>query len=342
MRFEFLIAGPCAAESERQLMDTAAQLRDEVCAHGWKLAYFRAGAWKPRSKPDSFEGMGERALPWLAEVQQQYGFAVCTEVMTPQQVELCLKHDIRALWVGARTCVNPASVQLIADAVKGEPVTIMVKNPMIPDLRLWAGNVERFLNAGVPQVIAVHRGFADSNENIYRNAPRWEIPIDLKVQFPNLSILCDPSHICGHTRWIPQIAQLSLAYGFDGLMMECHIHPEQALSDSEQQLTPKQWAEIIASLSFKTNVPNHELIKQRALLENVDTQLSELLAKRFQIVDEIARIKRDNNLPVVQPQQWQKVCKRYLKPDQDPQFQDFIEQFLKILHFNSIKRQQQS
>ena len=176
MRFEFLIAGPCAAESERQLMDTAAQLRDEVCAHGWKLAYFRAGAWKPRSKPDSFEGMGERALPWLAEVQQQYGFAVCTEVMTPQQVELCLKHDIRALWVGARTCVNPASVQLIADAVKGEPVTIMVKNPMIPDLKLWAGNVERFLNAGVPQVIAIHRGFADSNENIYRTDPRGASP----------------------------------------------------------------------------------------------------------------------------------------------------------------------
>ena len=340
MNSEILIAGPCAAESERQLLDTAAQLQEEVRAHGWQLAFYRAGVWKPRSRPDSFEGMGETALPWLAEVQQQFGFPVCVEVMTPHQVELCLKHGISAFWVGARTSVNPTTVQEIADAVRGVPVTALVKNPMVPDFKLWAGNLERFLHAGVTKVMAVHRGFADSTENVYRNAPRWEIPIELKVQFPELPILCDPSHICGHTRWIAQMAQVALAYGFDGLMMECHAHPEQALSDAEQQLTPRQWAELIETLSFKNNVPNRDLVKQRALLENVDTQLSELLAMRFHIVDEIARIKRDNNLPVVQPQQWAQVRKRYLKDEQDAQYQEFIEQFLEVLHINSIKRQQ--
>ncbi|MBQ3850834.1 MAG: chorismate mutase [Bacteroidales bacterium] len=335
-----LIAGPCAAESEQQLLETARQLHEIVFVHNWELAFFRAGVWKPRSNPDSFAGMGEKALPWLARVQRECGFAVCTEVMTPEQVALCERYDIHTLWIGARTGVDPIAVQQLADAVKGKPFTILVKNPMVPDVKLWAGNVERFLKANVKQVMAVHRGFADSNENVYRNAPCWNIPIDLKVQYPDLPILCDPSHLCGHTRWIPQIAQLALVYGFDGLMLECHPQPDQALSDADQQVTPRQWEEIIESLVFKNNVPNRELIKQRALLENVDTQLSELLARRFQIVDEIARIKKENNLPVVQPQQWQQVCKRYLKPGQDIQYQEFIEEFLQILHLHSIKKQQ--
>ena len=308
-----LIAGPCAAESEQQLLETARQLHEIVFVHNWELAFFRAGVWKPRSNPDSFAGMGEKALPWLARVQRECGFAVCTEVMTPEQVALCERYDIHTLWIGARTGVDPIAVQQLADAVKGKPFTILVKNPMVPDVKLWAGNVERFLKANVKQVMAVHRGFADSNET---------------------------SHLCGHTRWIPQIAQLALVYGFDGLMLECHPQPDQALSDADQQVSPRQWEEIIESLVFKNNVPNRELIKQRALLENVDTQLSELLARRFQIVDEIARIKKENNLPVVQPQQWQQVCKRYLKPGQDIQYQEFIEEFLQILHLHSIKKQQ--
>lgn len=335
-----MIAGPCAAENAQQVQTTAQQLADEVKAGGVTLDYFRAGVWKPRSHPDSFEGAGAEALPWLAEVQRQYGFKVCTEVMSAQQVELCGKHGIYAIWVGARTSVNPAEVQQIADAVKGAPFTVMVKNPIVPDLKLWAGNVERFLKADVAQVMAIHRGFADSNENVYRNAPCWEIPIDLKVRYSELPILCDPSHLCGDTRWIPQIAQLALIYGFNGLMLECHCSPEQALSDSAQQLTPKLWAQLLRNLSFKNNISNPELVKQRALLENVDAQLSELLAKRMRIVDEIARIKKENNLPVVQPQQWQQVRERYLKPGQDIQYVEFIEQFLEILHQNSIKRQQ--
>lgn len=334
-----LIAGPCAVESESQLMTTAKQLHEVTTRQGLSLDFFRAGVWKPRSNPDSFTGVGERGLTWLGEVQRRFGFRVCTEVMTPAQVEQCEKAGITALWVGARTAVNPASVQKIADAVKGKPFTILVKNPLVPDLKLWKGNIERFLQAGVEQVMAVHRGFADGNENIYRNAPCWDIPIDLKVSYPDLPILCDPSHLCGQTKWIPQIAQVALNYGFNGLMLECHCNPTEALSDAEQQITPDEWGILIQNLTFKINAPNADLIKQRALLEHVDAQLSELLARRMAIVDDIARIKKDNNLPVVQPQQWQQVRERYIKEGQDPAYREFLARFLDLLHQASIQRQ---
>lgn len=335
-----LIAGPCAVESEQQLFTTAEQLYQEIQQREFLLDFFRAGVWKPRSNPNSFHGLGGQALPWLGEVQRRYSFRVCTEVMTPAQVDQCEKEGITAFWVGARTGVNPTEVQKIADAVKGKPFTILVKNPLVPDLKLWMGNIERFLQADVSQVIAVHRGFADGNENLYRNAPCWEIPIDLKVHYPDLPILCDPSHLCGDVKWIPQVAQLALNYGFNGLMLETHHDPAEALSDACQQLTPAQWGDLIQSLTFKINMPNAELIKQRALLEHVDTQLSELLAKRMEIVDEIARIKKENNLPVVQPQQWQQVMERYRKEGQDPAYRDFLAQFLELLHQSSIQRQQ--
>ena len=334
-----LIAGPCAVESEQQLFKTAEQLHQETQRSAIALDFFRAGVWKPRSNPNSFAGLGEQALPWLGEVQRRFGFHVCTEVMTPAQVDQCEKEGITALWVGARTGVNPTEVQKIADAVKGKPFTIIVKNPLVPDLKLWIGNIERFLQTGVAQVIAVHRGFADGNENLYRNAPCWEIPIDLKVHYPNLPILCDPSHLCGDVKWIPQVSQLALNYGFNGLMLETHCNPAEALSDAKQQLTPNEWSRLIQSLTFKINAPNADLIKQRALLEHVDMQLSELLAKRMEIVDEIARIKRENNLPVVQPQQWQQVMERYLKDGQDSDYRDFLAQFLELLHQTSINRQ---
>lgn len=335
-----LIAGPCAVESEHQLFTTAELLSQEIKRTGIALDYFRAGVWKPRSNPYSFKGLGNEALPWLGEVQRGFGIRVCTEVMTAKQVDACAKAGITTLWVGARTGVNPVEVQKIADAVKEKPFTILVKNPIVPDLNLWIGNIERFLQAGVSQVIAVHRGFANGNENVYRNAPCWEIPIDLKVHYPELPILCDPSHLCGNVKWIPQVAQLALNYGFNGLMLETHYSPAEALSDASQQLTPAQWGDLIQSLTFKTDMPNAELIKQRALLEHVDTQLSELLAKRMEIVDEIARIKKENNLPVVQPKQWQQVTERYLKEGLDPAYRDFLAQFLELLHQTSIQRQQ--
>lgn len=334
-----MIAGPCAVESEQQLAETAKQLHDEVRARELHLDFFRAGVWKPRSHPESFAGIGEEALPWLAKIQQQYNTPVCVEVMNSKQVELCFKQGIHTVWIGARTAVNPTEVQELADAMQGTPCTVMVKNPLVPDLKLWIGNIERFRKADVSQVMAIHRGFADSNENVYRNAPCWEIPIDLKVAMPDLPILCDPSHLCGSIQWIPQIAQLALNYGFNGLMLECHCAPDKALSDAAQQLTPSSWASLVSQLRFRQNTSDNDLIKQRALLENVDTQLSTLLYKRMQIVDEIAHIKKEKQLPVVQPKQWQQVRQRYLNNITDENYRNFIEDFLELLHQASIKRQ---
>lgn len=333
------IAGPCAAESRGQLLATAAALVEQSAMAGFRLDFFRTGAWKIRSNPDSFCGAGEEALPWLQVVQRRYDVPVCVEVMNARQVELCAKHDIHAVWVGARTGVNPTEVQQIADAVKETGFTVMVKNPIIPDLKLWIGNIERFLKADIRRVMAVHRGFTDAQENVYRNAPVWQIPIELKVRMPELPILCDPSHLCGHVKWIPQVAQLAMNYGFNGLMTECHHNPSSALSDADQQMVPAQWAAMIAGLDLRTDAPDLSLVKQRARLENIDNQLSELLYQRMMIADEIADIKRKNHIAVVQPQQWQQVVKRYQTHSEDFAYQKFLEKFLELLHQTSIERQ---
>lgn len=333
------IAGPCAAESREQLLDTAAQLVEQAEGKGISLYYFRAGVWKVRSSPESFAGMGETALAWLQEVQNTYRIPVCVEVMNAHQVELCAKYDIRAVWVGARTSINPVEVQRIADAVKHSAFTVLIKNPMIPDLKLWIGNIERFLQADIQQVMAVHRGFPDVQENIFRNSPFWNIPIELKVQMPELPILCDPSHLCGKVEWIPEVAQLAMNYGFNGLMVECHSHPEEALSDAGQQMTPSEWADMISRLDLRNDTANLNLVKQRSTLENIDNQISTLLYQRMRIIDEIAEIKRKNHIAVVQPQQWQQVVKRYEKHSEDAFYQEFIDHFLELLHQYSIERQ---
>lgn len=343
MSKSIIIAGPCAVESREQLFATA----QELCAlwdfNDLDLRYFRAGVWKPRSEPGSFAGVGASALPFLQELQQQFQLQVCVEVSQPEQLDLCEKYDIKVVWIGSRTAVNPFDVQEIASAAKGRDLTVLVKNPMISDLKLWAGNVERFLNAGVKQVMAVHRGFADGGENVYRNAPGWDLAIDFKVRFPHLPLLCDPSHIAGERQYIAQLSQLALDYGFDGLMVETHIHPQTALSDANQQLTPSELIDLLHQMNFKNNISSPaemKLTKQRNLINNIDTQISVLLKKRMMIVDAIAQIKSEHNLPVVQPEQWQKVVGRY-KDDslQDEEYQDFINKFLELLHQSSIKRQ---
>lgn len=334
------IAGPCAVESREQLLTTAAQLVEQSQLIHFPLHYFRAGAWKMRSTPDSFTGAGETALPWLQEVQKTYKTPVCLEVMNAAQVDLCAKFDIHAIWIGARTAVNPSEVQQIADSVRHTDFTVMVKNPIIPDLKLWMGNIERFQQADIRNVIAIHRGFSDAQENIYRNAPLWQIPIELKVRMPELPILCDPSHLCGQVRWIPQIAQLAMNYGFNGLMTECHHNPSCALSDAAQQMTPAEWANMLSHLDLRTDAADIALVKHRSLLENIDYQLSELLYQRMKLVDEIADIKRENHIAVVQPKQWQQVVKRYQKHTDDPEYQNFLKKFLELLHQSSIERQQ--
>lgn len=333
------IAGPCAAETREQVLETARQLVEQSRIASLKLNYYRAGAWKVRSVPDSFTGAGEAALSWLEEVQQTWQVPVCVEVMNARQVELCARHGIQAVWVGARTAVNPTEVQQIADAVRHSSFTVMVKNPIIPDLKLWIGNIERFLKADVRQVMAVHRGFPDAQENVYRNAALWQIPIGLKVRMPELPILCDPSHLCGNVKWIPQVAQLSMNYGFNGLMAECHHNPSKALSDAEQQMTPAQWATMIANLDLRTEAADLDLVKQRSLMENIDNQLSELLYRRMKLVDEIADIKKAKHIAVVQPKQWQQVVERYQQHPEDTAYQEFISKFLNLLHQSSIERQ---
>ena len=338
-----IIAGPCAVESEKQLLLTANGLKDALSRRSLNLDFFRAGVWKPRSKPEDFSGLGEDALPWLQQIQTELGTPVCVEVSTPEQLDLCEKYGIKAFWIGARTAVNPFDVHEIANAARNRNLTVMVKNPLVADLKLWAGNIERFLNAGITKVMAIHRGFADSSESVYRNRPSWEIAIDLKVRFPHIPLLCDPSHIAGQRNYIAQLSQIALDYGFDGLMIESHYLPEAALSDAEQQLAPDNLGQLLSELKFKDELSSpaeNELRKQRTQIHNIDTQLSVLLSKRMQIVDSIAQIKKEHNLPVVQPEQWNKVVRMYQDNSlQDIDYQDFINKYLELLHQSSIKRQ---
>lgn len=340
--FQYLIAGPCAAESERQVLETAERLSQVAAGFPCPVTFFRAGVWKPRSSGADFSGAGAEALPWLQEVNRRYGFAACVEVARPQHIESCLQHGINAFWVGARTAVNPFAVQELADSLKGTDCTLLVKNPAIPDLKLWLGNIERFEKAGVRQLFAVHRGFAVERENALRNAPLWEIPIAFKVARPDLPLLCDPSHIAGQPAYLRQIAQIALDYGFNGLMVETHCQPHAALSDAAQQITPEELSDMLRSLVLKTSThdPDQLLRQQRNLIRNIDTQMSQLLAKRMSLVEEIAQIKRENDIPLVQPNQWNSVVGTYQQsalPDEE--YQAFLQQFLELLHQYSLKRQ---
>jgi chorismate mutase len=343
-RQPILIAGPCAAESREQVLQTAAALSDSLAGSGLSLTYFRTGVWKWRSTPSSFGGAGKEALSWLQEVKQQYGFQPCVEVACAEHVDLCIEAGVTTLWIGSRTAVNPYLVQEIAEACQGCPLTILVKNPVIPDLKLWMGEIERFKKMDVRRVLAVHRGFADRSESVYRNAPCWEIPIELKVRMPEIPLLCDPSHIAGDTKYIAQIAQIALDYGYSGLMLESHIRPAEALSDAQQQLRPDELVAMLQALVFKTTASSpaeNALRKQRNLLENIDVQMADLLAKRMQIVDAVADIKEKNNLPIVQPKQWGKVEKIYRKASlEDADYEEFLSKFLELLHNASIRRQQ--
>jgi chorismate mutase len=338
-----IIAGPCAAESKEQLFSTAEQLGKQFLNSEIKLSYFRAGVWKARSNPNAFKGVGEVALPWLDELSTIYKIPVCVEIAKPKHIEQCLKNNIRAVWIGSRTVVNPFVVQELAEAAQGSDITIMIKNPLIPDFKLWTGAIERFFNSGVNKVMAIHRGFSDNNEKIYRNNPLWELAIDFKVKYPEIPLICDPSHIAGKVRYIEKIAQIALNYGFNGLMIETHCCPAQALSDAEQQITPQRLKSLLSSLVFKsqTTEPGEEELRvKRNLIEGIDAQIAELLAKRMSIVDEIAVIKRKYNLPLVQPQQWQKAINSYHEVVlKDENFLQFIEKFLELLHQQSLERQ---
>ena len=344
---KILIAGPCAAESREQLLATAKDIfelmNSESDIYFFDFHFFRAGVWKPRTNPNDFQGIGSEALGWLQEIKKQFGFNICVEVASAEHVSLCLENHIDAVWIGARTTVNPFLVQEIADAVKNSNLTVIVKNPVNPDLNLWLGAIKRFQNAGIENILAVHRGFSLDFEHVYRNAPCWEIPVALQMKQPDIPVLCDISHIAGNIHFQQDIAQCAINYGFNGLMIEVHHAPEQALSDSKQQLLPLQLAYLLKSITFSS--PNkgaeNALFVQRNLIKNIDIQISKLLSKRMKVVDEIAAIKAKHTLPLLQPEQWKRVVEIYEENAlKDINFQQFLEEFLILLHRSSLKRQE--
>jgi len=339
---KIIVAGPCAAESKEQIFATAEEI-SKLRVTNYELRFFRVGIWKARTNPNDFQGVGCEALGWLQEIKKQFGFKICVEVASAEHVCLCLENEIDAVWIGARTTVNPFLVQEIADAVKNSSITVFVKNPINPDLNLWVGAIKRFQNAGIKNVMAIHRGFSVENENVYRNAPCWEIPMALRLKQPELPVLCDISHIAGNVPLQQIIAQNAMDYGFDGLMVEVHPAPEQALSDSNQQLSPSQFTDLLKNITFSSlnNDAENALFIQRNLIKSIDTQISKLLSKRMEVVDEIAKIKAKYALPVLQPEQWKKIVEIYEENAlHDENYQQFLEEFLLLLHKSSMKRQE--
>ncbi len=335
---QLLIAGPCAAESDEQLHRTAA----ELAALQIPVDYFRAGVWKPRTHPDDFLGMGDVAFAPLKEIREKYLFPICVEVLNPRHVEKCVENHIDAVWLGARTTVNPFTVQEIANALQGTSLTVMVKNPIAPDLKLWMGAIDRVQRAGIKNIIAIHRGFAHDTDIKYRNNPLWKIPIALKMEYPHIPVICDASHTAGATQYIEEVVQSSCSYGLEGWMIETHCNPQSALCDAKQQVTPKELAVILEKIANQP--PLSDVSKQLEMLRervsSIDQQVAKLLLERMKAVDEIANLKIENNMPVVQHDQWQKVQQRYLEiSENDPHFQSFIKLFLELLHQQSIERQ---
>jgi len=343
-----IIAGPCAAESKEQLFETAKEISElrvsNFMFNHFDFNFFRAGIWKARTSPNDFQGVGIEALKWLQEIKKQFGFKICVEVASAQHAQLCLENNVDAVWIGARTTVNPFLVQDIADVVKNSSIIVLIKNPINPDFNLWVGAIKRFQNVNINNIMAVHRGFSVENENVFRNAPCWEIPVALKMKMPDIPVLCDISHIAGDVSLQQTVAQTAINYGFDGLMIEVHHAPETALSDKKQQLLPSQFAHLLKDITFSTskNEADHALLIQRNLIKNIDIQISKLLSKRMEIVDEIAKIKSKHTLPALQPEQWKRVGEVYDENAlQDENYQQFLQEFLLLLHKSSLKRQEE-
>ena len=298
----FVIAGPCSAESEEQVMTTAQQLASKGCH------MFRAGVWKPRTKPGGFEGNGEKALPWMAQVKKDTGMMICTEVATPEHVELALKYGMDLLWVGARTTANPFAMQALADSLKGVDIPVLVKNPVNPDLELWIVALERINGAGIKRLGAIHRGFSSYEKKLYRNLPMWQIPIELHRRLPELPIFCDPSHISGRRDLIAPLCQQAMDLGMNGLIVESHCDPDKAWSDASQQVTPDVLDYILSMLIIRDNIDlTSSLATLRKSIDEIDNDLIDLLARRMAISREIGQYKKDNGLTVVQTKRYSEI-----------------------------------
>jgi chorismate mutase len=334
-----IIAGPCSAESEEQVIETARLL------HKNGIKVFRAGIWKPRTRPNAFEGVGPIGLPWLRRVKEEFGMLTAIEVANVKHVYEALKAGIDILWIGARTTANPFSVQEIADSLKGVDIPVMVKNPVNPDAELWIGALERINNAGIKRIAAIHRGFSTYNKTEYRNSPQWEIPIELRRRIPDLPIITDPSHICGNKKLLQEVSQRSVDLNFDGLMIETHINPEKALSDAAQQLTPEELKTLLNSLIIRKSKIEDTLLlttleELRQEIDNFDDKLMEILDSRMGISRKIGEYKKKHNITILQTSRWDQLLKRRIKlAGKKGLSEEFITKVFRAIHQESINHQ---
>ena len=335
-----IISGPCSAETEQQVIETATRL-----AATGRVDMLRAGIWKPRTKPGMFEGIGVKGLPWLLQAKKITGLPITVEVATAKHVEDALQFDVDMLWIGARTTVNPFSVQEVADALRGVDVPVLIKNPINPDLELWSGGIERLHKVGLKDVGMIHRGFSSYGNTEYRNAPMWHLPIEMKRRFPNMPLICDPSHICGNRTMLQSVAQKSIDLDFSGLMLESHIDPDNAWSDAKQQVTPERLSEMLADLLWRNETTTTEdfltaLATLREQINHVDDELLTLLGQRMKIADKIGEYKRTNNITILQTNRWNEILERAAKKGEVLGLsKEFIVKYFDAVHLESINHQ---
>lgn len=335
-----IISGPCSAETEEQVLATAQRL-----AATGKVDMLRAGIWKPRTKPGMFEGIGAKGLPWLQQAKKITGLPTTVEVATGKQVEDALNFEVDVLWVGARTTVNPFSVQEIADALRGVNVPVMIKNPINPDLELWAGAVERIARAGIKQIGLIHRGFSSYGNTEYRNAPMWHLAIEMKLKHPNMPIINDPSHICGRRDILLEVMQKAIDLDYDGLMIESHIDPDNAWSDAKQQVTPERLKEMLENIIWRKEDVNSEeyhaaLEKLRQQINHLDDELMQILSQRMKIAEQIGKYKKENNITILQISRWNEIIERAsAKGEKIGLSREFITKYLDAIHMESINHQ---
>ncbi len=335
-----IISGPCSAETEEQVLETAKRL-----AATGKVDILRAGIWKPRTKPGMFEGIGVKGLPWLSQAKKITGLPITVEVATAKNVQDALNFDVDVLWIGARTTVNPFSVQEVADALRGVDVPVLIKNPINPDLDLWTGAVERVARAGIKQIGLIHRGFSAYGNTEYRNAPMWHLAIEMKRRNPEMMIINDPSHICGRRDILMDVAQKAIDLDFDGLMIESHINPDQAWSDAAQQVTPERLLEMLNNIKWRHETAEviefiTALEKLREQINHLDDELLQLLGQRMKIADRIGEYKKDNNVTILQTNRWNQILERaFAKGEQIGLSKEFITKYFDAVHMESINHQ---
>ncbi len=335
-----IISGPCSAETEEQVMITARGL-----ANTGKVDIMRAGIWKPRTRPGSFEGIGTKGLPWLQQAKKETGIPVAVEVATAKQVEDALHFDVDVLWVGARTTVNPFSVQEIADALRGVKVPVLIKNPLNPDLELWVGGMERIAKAGIEDLGLIHRGFSSYGNTDFRNAPMWHLAIEMKRRFPNVPMINDPSHICGRRDILQSVAQQAIDLDFDGLIIESHVDPDNAWSDAKQQITPEVLKQMLESIRWrKENVQNEDFLsaleKLRQQINQLDDELLQVLSTRMKVAQKIGEYKKNNDITILQTNRWNEILDRAIAKGNNLGLSDeFVTKYMDAVHMESINQQ---